>query len=328
MTEIAYLIEGSILLYLNKNENFWKRLRIKPCRVMIFLAGCLVLSGCSDINIRQETAVDDGCFVQNYNNEQDQTISTDEVLQNVCKVIPEQCVISGEELDFYKSLYKKEHTDLDGNEVSADVFLAFIAQYYAEFYLANYYGICQDVSFEAIKQQWEAENVSRQQKKQDGEVFYGPVEYKFEDYFSYLYSNMKLQNIESLVAHADENLLEAGRLYYEQNSTSYDDLVGAVCRLSDGEREEEKVFSYDDIQSLYKTNEAVLNFIMNSDVGAVMQYQNGDKTVTVELISKEIDHKEFDDMRGVIMNDYVQREFYDTFVKEISASIHIVLEDS
>ena len=34
-------------------------------------------------------------------------------------------------------------------------------------------------------------NISRQEMKQNGEVFYGPVEYEFIDYFGYIYSNEK-----------------------------------------------------------------------------------------------------------------------------------------
>lgn len=253
-------------------------------------------------------------------------INTEEVLQEVLDMLSDECAIGVEEQDFYKELYQREYGKTDKAAISEEELSEFISGYYAEFYLADYYGIREAFSYEALNAQWEVENESRKEKKQEGEIFYGPVEYELLDYFGYLYSNLKLENIEAIVLHADEELLAQGRTYYEENSEIYDDLIGAVCKLSDGERQEERVFSYDDIQSLYKTNEAVFSFIKDSEPGSTMQYQNGDRTVTVELISKEIDHREFDDMRGVIMNDYVQREFYDAFIAGIASEIHLSMK--
>lgn len=263
----------------------------------MLLGAALMMCGCSD-------------------NEQ-----ADQTLQGVLDILPDKCELSSEEWLFYMDLYKAEYGKADKESVKEEELVSFISKYYAEFYLAKYYGISDSFSYEELKDMWMKENTSRQEKKQNGEIFYGPVEYELTDYFGYLYSNLKLKNIEMIVSKAGEDLVDAGRAYYEENSQVYDDLIGATCRLSDGERTEEKIFSYDDIQSLYKTNEAVLNFIMDSEIGDTMQYQNGDKTVTVELLAKEIDRRRFEDMQDVIMNDYVQREFYDELIDELSDSI-------
>lgn len=241
----------------------------------------------------------------------------------VLAMLPEEYLVSAEEADFYRVLYKKEYGNVKKEDISDDDLKEFISRYHAEFYLAQYVGVREDDSYEGLKEEWQKENASRQEMKQKGEIFYGPVEYEFSDYFEYIYSNLKLKNIEELVARADEQLIADAKVYYEENSADYDDLLSVTCMLSDGERTEEKVFSYDDIKSLQKTNEMVLNFIMDAEIGESMEYQNGDKTVTLQLLSKEIDHREFKEMQGVIMKDYVQREFYDEFISEIAEHLKI-----
>ena len=276
----------------------------------VLCIGCLLSGGCA----KDSVSIGQGL-------ERSAGVSKKQVRESILSMCSEENRIDSEELDFYKELYKREYGKSQESDIEKEVLTEFISKYYAEFYLANYYGISEPFSFEWLKNLWKAENESRQAMKQNGEIFYGPVEYELVDYFGYLYSNLKIKNIEAIVADADEALVDAGKAYYEEHSETYDDLVGAACLLSDGERTEERTFSYDDIQSLYKTNEAVLNFIMDSEVGDTMQYQNGEKNVTVELLAKEIDHRSFEDMRGVIMNDYVQREFYDDFIEELAEEI-------
>lgn len=241
----------------------------------------------------------------------------------VLAMLPEEYLVSAEEADFYRDLYKKEYGSVKKEDISDDDLKEFISRYHAEFYLAKYLGVREDDSYESLKEEWKQENASRQEMKQNGEIFYGPVEYEFTDYFEYIYSNLKLKNIDELVVRADEQLIAGGKDYYEENSADYDDLLSVTCKLSDGERTEEKVFSYDDIKSLQKTNETVLNFIMGAEPGECMEYMNGDKPVTLELLSKEVDHREFEEMQGVIMKDYVQREFYDGFIGEIAEYLKI-----
>lgn len=252
--------------------------------------------------------------------------SMEDVLKEVLDLLPENDIVDAEEADFYKELYKREHGNVNTENISKEELLKFISGYHAEFYLAQYFDIREDATFAGVKNQWEEENTSRQEKKQKGEIFYGPVEYELTDYFEYIYSNLKLKNMEALVAVEDEALIAAAEAYYEENSETYDDLMGVTCHLSDGERSEEKVFTYDEIQSLQKTNEAVLNFIIEAEIGASMEYQNGDRTVTLTLISKEIDHREFEELQGVIMKDYVQREYYEGFIDEIVECLNIEVE--
>lgn len=278
--------------------------------ITVLCIGCQLLSGCAKDSVSLDQDL-----------EQHAGVSEKQLKENVMSMFSERCILASDELDFYRALYKKEYGKAQESVIEKEELTEFISKYYAEFYLANYYGISEPFSFEWLKDMWTAENQSRQEMKKNGEIFYGPVEYEFVDYFGYLYSNLKIKNVEAIVADADEALINAGKEYYEEHSETYDDLMGAVCRLSDGERTEERTFSYDDIQSLYKTNEAVLNFIMDSEIGDTMQYPNGDKIVTVELLAKEIDHRAFEDMQGVIMNDYVQREFYDAFVEELTEEI-------
>lgn len=290
--------------------NWKKKIHKVVCigTAMVCLCMAMSMAGCSSSRADSE-----------YANEQIDIDGDKDIKSSVLEQIPQEYILSSEEYDFYKDIYNKESKD----PISDEELKEFISRYRAEFYLAKCLGVRADDSYEGLKEEWEKENVSRQKMKQKGEVFYGPVEYEFTDYFEYIYSNLILRNIDVLVENADEQLIADGKAYYEEHSKEYDDLTGVTCFLSDGERSEEKVFTYDEIQSLQKTNEAVLNFIMDAEIGESMEYMNGDKTVTLQLVSKEVDHREFEEMQGVIMKDYVQREYYDTFIDEIAEHLNI-----
>lgn len=309
--------------------------------VMIVWGVVLSMTGCSGEGVDvgntgvKETTEAIGNMTNDENSDVQETAEDDRLedgenimdLQDaVLETLPEEYVVSAEESDFYKDLYKKEYGSVKKEDINDEDLKEFISRYRAEFYLAKYLGVCEDDSYEGLKEEWKQENASRQEKKQNGEIFYGPVEYEFNDYFEYIYSNLKLRNIDELVVRADKQMIADGRAYYEENSAEYDDLLSVTCKLSDDERTEEKVFSYDDIKSLQKTNEAVLNFILEAEIGESMEYLNGEKTVTLELISREVDHREFEEMQGVIMKDYVQRELYDSFIAELAEALCITME--
>ena len=221
--------------------------------------------------------------------------------------------VGQEEYEFYKELYRSENKE----EIDEKALEEWISHKYAEFYLGKYLGVRENDTYEGLREEWERENASRQEKKNNGEVVYGVVTYDFSEYYEYVSSNLRIQNIDAMADMADTQLVEAAKAYYEENLEEYEILQDITCILSDGEREETKVFSYDEILSLQKTKEEAYLFLMDAQEGDTFQYENGDKTVTMEFVSKNAEIKDFEDIKGVVMNDYIEREYYENLIDEI-----------
>ena len=231
-------------------------------------------------------------------------------------------IVNREEYDFFKSLYEKD----TGNEPDDQELRNLIAYNHAEFYLSVLLGIRQDDSYEGLKQEWEQENDSRSEKLKSGEVFYGPSESECLSYYEYIHSNPSLENIEKLSQNADEQMDSEAEAYFEEHKEDYQEIQSIKCILSDGEKKEEKEFTYSEIRSLQKTNDALLQFLLNAEKGEVMEIQQDGRLIRVEFVSMSVTQKQYSEIKSTVMQDYIENQYYDGLVNEIAEAIPISYE--
>lgn len=246
-----------------------------------------------------------------------------ELLKEIIKENKETYHVGQEEFEFYEALYKKDVKE----EANEQDLKKMISKYHAEFYLAKQLGVRKDDSFQGLKEEWEKENESRKEKKKNGEVFYGPEKFEFSTYFEYIYSNMRIANVQMLSEKATADMEKEAEKYYEQHKEDYGTLKEIKCLLSDGKEEEEKILTYNEIRSLQKTDDELMQFLLSAKQGEVIERQKGDRTVKVEFLSSSVEQKSFEEIKSMVMRDYVGQECYEKLISEIEAENSLLFEE-
>ena len=114
--------------------------------------------------------------------------------------------------------------------------------------------------------------------------------------------------------------------YFEEHKEDYQEIQSIKCILSDGEKKEEKEFTYSEIRSLQKTNDALLQFLLNAEKGEVMEIQQDGRLIRVEFVSMSVTQKQYSEIKSTVMQDYIENQYYDGLVNEIAEAIPISYE--
>lgn len=90
--------------------------------------------------------------------------------------------------------------------------------------LAKEAGIAGETDYMAIVGELETENAGRGKKAASGEVVYGLTSFRQEDYYSYVYTNLEAQLLESLKASHPVSDQELGQMYQEEQERYTSDI--------------------------------------------------------------------------------------------------------
>ncbi|MDF2922597.1 MAG: hypothetical protein K0R57_1511 [Paenibacillaceae bacterium] len=117
-------------------------------------------------------------------------------------------------------------------------------------------GIVDDISFEALQQNWKEENARRSEAVSKGQPVYGPRQYDMNGYFQYFHSNMQIQLKAKLAEEelmpADEELKDYYLSVRDQLYRKGDTVTFSVLRLAlaPGISEEEKQVKLQEMEEI------------------------------------------------------------------------------
>lgn len=235
--------------------------------------------------------------------------------------------ISKEEYEFYKYFVTR---DLSGKESEEEV-EALVKEYAgnvnALFYLGNKLGYCEPYSFEALQLRMEQENISRQKKLAEGEVVYGLEQFdSLEIYFQYLMDNMQVSIQGYLEDHADDQIREMAKDYYEEHEEEFIGIEEVVYEQTiDGETE--TVSADAETISFYgKSDGGLADFIADAQIGDVYEDIINDQERRIVL--KEITYSEtgYENNQVTALYSFVRNELYDMVIKKTAENNPVTFE--
>lgn len=253
---------------------------------------------------------------ENKKNEEEVAAGGIEALLHLDK---KQNPVTKEEYQFYK--------DQLSHDTSEEEVRQQIIYNRSEFFLAKLLGTAQYSSFEDLKKQWWDESKKREEKQEKNEVVYGKKNYDFPTWLAYYQSNLHIRNIEALAEMKDKDLLSQARGYYTKHENDYRSRREITCRLSNDKKSEDKVFTYNDIRSLQKTDEEMFRFFMDEKQGGMLKKATKNGEVTIEILEVKEEVKKFEDIEMTVLQDYLGQEYYDKLISRISDCYPVTFKD-
>ena len=96
-------------------------------------------------------------------------------------------------LEYHAGFWQDKSTKTTPGDVLKSITLDNIKHVKVQFILAKQYGIIENISFRAIQELLEKENIERKIALSKNRVIYGPEQYTMDNYFDYLTSNMVIK---------------------------------------------------------------------------------------------------------------------------------------
>lgn len=235
--------------------------------------------------------------------------------------------ISKEEYEFYKYFVTR---DLSGKESEEEV-EALVKEYAgnvnALFYLGNKLGYCEAYSFEALQLRMEQENVSRQKKLAEGEVVYGLEQFNsLEIYFQYLMDNMQVSIQGYLEDHADDQIREMAKNYYEEHEEEFTGIEEVVYEQTIDGKTETVSADAETISFYGKSDGGLADFIADAQIGDVYEDIINDQERRIVL--KEITYSEtgYENNQETALYSFVRNELYDMVIKKTAENNPVTFE--
>lgn len=223
--------------------------------------------------------------------------------------------ISQEEFDFYKTLVLKSKSNATGDELT-DLTVEYAKEVNAKFFIANKLGLCNSYDFATLQYDMENENADRKLKRQTGEVYYGVDEFDIYSYFQYIYSDLESDIEEYLRKNADDNIISEALKYFENNQEKFVYTSSVTYKIILDGQEETHTASYDEINTLQKTDSSLFDFISSANVGDT-GVDSINPSRSFELIDVQTTTMNYNDNSYTIIQAYVA----DVLVEELIQTV-------
>ena len=234
--------------------------------------------------------------------------------------------ISEEEYEFYEYFVRRDVArETDEEEIETRV-KEYAAQVNAAFYLGSQLGLCEPYSFEELKLHMERENTSRQEKLAAGEVIYGLKEFSLQTYFQYTLDCLQVDLMGYLEEHADDEIREMARQYYEEHQEEFQYRVKVIYEQTIGAETETLTADADMLNHLGKAEPALGDFLGLAGIGDVYRdvYEAQERTICLKEI---IYNKEgYRDNADMALYQFVRNELYDLIITIVAENNPITFE--
>ncbi len=216
--------------------------------------------------------------------------------------------VSDEEYQFYKACVQKDDKSEDGLREKTE---AFAKELYAQYALGEKYNLCKPYSFESLKLDMASENKQRQAKVNAGEIIYGPLEYRLDEYLEYTRTNLKADIVNYLVKNHDQSVEEAAKDYWEEHKDAFKVLESVEYRVNG----ETKKLVRDAFATLEKTEGELFLKLYEGEEGE--KFVLSDET-TLEILKKEYRTIDFETDRQTVLKEYIANIYYPQLMNEAS----------
>lgn len=234
--------------------------------------------------------------------------------------------ISKEEYEFYEYFVRRDVTKETSEEEIKTLVEEYAAEVNATFYLGEQLGLCEPYSYEELKLAKDAENVSRQEKLEAGEVIYGLKEFTLQTYFQYTLDNLQVDLMRYLEEHTDAQVLKMAKNYYEEHQEEFCYRVGVVCEQTIGENTETIRIDADMLSHLGKADPALADFFGRAEIGAVYQDVYGTQERSVCLNEIIYNQEGYEQNAQMVLYQFIRNELYDLVITTVAQNNPVKFE--
>ena len=220
---------------------------------------------------------------------------------------------------FEKLVYRDSTSEMTEEELKTQT-IKKINRVNVMFMLANRMNLCGPYSFESFQLDMENENSQRKLKKENGEVFYGPVEFSLTTYYDYTSSNIKLDMVQFVASNADREVQEGAKAYFEEYKENYRMIESVNYLLSMDDREEEKTILYEDFSTLEKTDSELFEFLYYGSKGEVLESVYQGNSRKIEILSVKYEELTYKNNAERVMRDYITNVYLEEWLQELEAA--------
>jgi hypothetical protein len=172
----------------------------------------------------------------------------------------------------------------------------------------------------------ENENSQRKLKKENGEVFYGPVEFSLTTYYDYMSSNIKLDLVQFITSHADSEVQDGAKAYFEEHKENYRTIESVDYLLTVNGREEEETALYEDFSILEKTDGELFEFLYDGSEGEVLESVYQGSSRKIEILSVKYEELTYKNNAERVMRDYITNVYLENWLCQIEADYPVEIK--
>lgn len=225
--------------------------------------------------------------------------------------------VGADEYAFFEKLVSRDSTSGMTETELKEQTIERINRVNAMFMLANRMELCRPYSFESFQLDMENENSQRKLKKENGEVFYGPVEFSLTTYYDYMSSNIKLDLVQFITSHADSEVQDGAKAYFEEHKENYRMIESVDYLLTVNGREEEETALYEDFSILEKTDGELFEFLYDGSEGEVLESVYQGSSRKIEILSVKYEELTYKNNAERVMRDYITNVYLENWLQEL-----------
>lgn len=228
--------------------------------------------------------------------------------------------VGADEYAFFEKLVSRDSTSGMTETELKEQTIERINRVNAMFMLANRMELCRPYSFESFQLDMENENSQRKLKKENGEVFYGPVEFSLTTYYDYISSNIKLDLVQFITSHADSEVQDGAKAYFEEHKENYRMIESVDYLLTVDGRAEEKTVLYEDFSILEKTDSELFEFLYDGSEGEVLESVYQGSSRKIEILSVKYEELTYKNNAERVMRDYITNVYLENWLQELETA--------
>lgn len=228
--------------------------------------------------------------------------------------------VGADEYAFFEKLVSRDSTSGMTETELKEQTIERINRVNAMFMLANRMELCRPYSFESFQLDMENENSQRKLKKENGEVFYGPVEFSLTTYYDYMSSNIKLDLVQFITSHADSEVQDGAKAYFEEHKENYRTIESVDYLLTVNGREEEETALYEDFSILEKTDGELFEFLYDGSEGEVLESVYQGSSRKIEILSVKYEELTYKNNAERVMRDYITNVYLENWLQELETA--------
>ena len=230
--------------------------------------------------------------------------------------------VSPEELAFFKGQVERNVSNLSEQELE-EAAKQYIREVNAVYWLGSELELCQPFDFETLQADWEKENADRENKRETGEVFYGPDVLSLEVYFPYQYSALQSDITRKILDERDEALVADARRYYEQNPDYFTKITSVTYQSTvDGETTEHTI-PEEEFRFTGQSNPELMDFLSTAADGEDATLSAGENAYTVKRLGITTELMDFDENERMVVEMFVGQVRMGEWLEQI-AQMHPV----
>ena len=209
-----------------------------------------------------------------------------------------------EESEFFREYVRKDNAELSPDQLDQAAEQS-LNEYRALTALGEELGICEPYSFEQLQADCEQENEERAEKKQTGEVFFGPETLSLDSYFRYSYSALQADILTALLDGRDEALTAQARAFYDENLDLFTRVASVRCTISENGITQEHVFQRDEFRALGQSDPVLMDFLSEAADGEEAILGSGENTRQVKRLGVTTELLDFHANERMITETYL-----------------------